>query len=72
LPLTQQEISTTKSLTAAAAGAWITKAADDLHETGGIITGAIFALCAHFQLNPILFRMLACLLARSSHTKSLI
>jgi hypothetical protein len=45
LPLTQQEISTTKSLTAAAAaGAWITKADDDLHETGGIITGAIFAL----------------------------
>ncbi|CAK9266745.1 unnamed protein product [Sphagnum jensenii] len=39
LPLTQQEISTTKSLTGAAAGAWITKAADDLHETGGIITG---------------------------------
>jgi hypothetical protein len=46
LPLTQQEISTTKSLTgaAAAAGAWITKGDDDLHETGGIITGAIFAL----------------------------
>jgi hypothetical protein len=45
LPLTQQEISRTKSLTAAAAaGAWITKADDDLHETGGIITGAIFAL----------------------------
>ncbi|CAK9212254.1 unnamed protein product [Sphagnum troendelagicum] len=40
LPLTQQEISRTKSLTAAAAaGAWITKADDDLHETGGIITG---------------------------------
>ncbi|KAH9530895.1 hypothetical protein CY35_19G007800 [Sphagnum magellanicum] len=43
LPLTQQEISTTKSLTAAAAaaaGAWITKGDDDLHETGGIITGS--------------------------------
>ncbi|CAM6018670.1 unnamed protein product [Sphagnum balticum] len=39
LPLTQQEISTRKSLTAAAAGAWITKADDDLHETGGIVTG---------------------------------